>query len=307
MKSHKLVSVIIVNKNDLGIATTLDHLDQLRHDVPCEVIVVDASDPGQMDDIQLSYPWVKWETYPSSRRRTTPEQRNRGLELAQGDIIAFIDANCIPSPDWLASIRANIDAGKAIVCGPVLDSSLNNLVHYAPSLDEPRYVEGCTTISVGLTRQVIESIGGFDPSFSFGQDVDFFWRAADAGYKIYYDPKISISHDWGPRREQLVRAYSYGLARAHLYEKHWPSRKRQLLHETHVWIYPIFLLGLPLTFIFPYYPLFILIPMVKNLRSNPFGLIAHHLTYGVGVLAGTIKSWPISLPVLHANGPKDQR
>jgi cellulose synthase/poly-beta-1,6-N-acetylglucosamine synthase-like glycosyltransferase len=286
------VSVIIVVKNDRGIQTTLQHLSRIGRGIRHEVIIVDASEPGILADIRSKFPSVRWHQFPPSAKRTTPQQRNVGLRLAGGDIIAFIDANCTPADTWFTAMISQMAAGKDIVCGPVLDSSEGNMVHYAPSLAEGAYVDVCTTISVGLRREVVERIGAFDPSFSFGQDVDFFWRATDAGYRIYYDPQFAIWHDWGDSKEQLKRAFEYGKARAHLFKKHWPRRWKQLRYEPHVWAYPLFILGLPLTSFIPFYPLLILLPVVKNLTHNPLGLILHHFSYGLGVIAGALMHWP---------------
>ena len=289
MKSR--ASVIIVVKNDRGIAATLDALQPQLIKAQSDVIVVDSSLPETLADIRESHPWARWEQFPFSTVRTTPQQRNRGIELATSDVIVFIDANCIPANGWLEALLRRIDEGKSIVCGPVNDSSETNLVHYAPVLLRAKYVDVCTTINVGLKRDVIDRIGGFDPSFRFGQDVDFFWRASDAGFKIFYDPKVAISHDWGNASEQLGRAFQYGKSRAHLFKKHWATRRGQLLHEPHVWVYPVFILGLPLTIWFPFYPLLLLVPLLKNRDGHPFSLTLHHLTYGLGVLAGVFTIW----------------
>jgi glycosyltransferase involved in cell wall biosynthesis len=284
------LSVIIVDKNDRGIANTLDKIKATDCNVPFEVIVVDSSKPEKLADIRNQNDWVIWDQFPYSERRTTPEQRNRGIQLARSDTIVFIDANCIPADGWLNAMADALQR-ESIVCGPVEDTSENNLVHYAPVLDKGRYIDVCTTINVGFHKSIVTDIGMFDESFSFGQDVDFFWRATEAGYKIYYDPAVSVGHDWGDGKEQLKRAFDYGKARAHLFKKHWHFRKRELLHESHVWIYPLFIVFLPITLVFPYYPLFILIPMLKNLKQNPLGLTVHHLVYGIGVIAGTLKPW----------------
>lgn len=289
-KDPKL-SVIIVVKNDRGITNTLDSIKASDCTVPYEVIVVDSSKPERLADIRKEHSWVRWDQFPYSERRTTPQQRNRGIELARSENIVFIDANCIPVDGWLSAIAKTLKK-EDIVCGPVADISKDNLVHYAPVHTEGRYIDVCTTINVAIRKSVIEKIGMFDESFSFGQDVDFFWRATEAGYKIYYDPAVGIGHDWGDRKEQLRRAFDYGKARAHLFKKHWRFRKRELLHEPHVWMYSLYLIGLPLTIVFPYYPLFILVPMAKNLTHNPIGLTIHHLVYGVGVIVGAVKPWP---------------
>ena len=50
-------------------------------------------------------------------------------------------------------------------------------------------------------------------------------------------------------------------------------------------IYPAFLLGLPLTLVFPLYPALLLIPAWRN-RSNGVGkVLIDHLVFGAGVLA----------------------
>jgi GT2 family glycosyltransferase len=291
MSVIKLVSIIIVVKNDRGIAATLEHLHKLACPIPFEVIVVDSSLPERLADIKVANPWVRWERFPYSTKRTTPAQRNRGVELAGGELIAFIDANCIPGPEWLEAMVEATTQGTDIVCGPVLDANKTNLVHYAPEHSEGKYVDTATTISVGIRSIVFERIGNFDTSFAFGQDIDFFWRATDAGFRIYYHPNVQISHDWGDKKEQLSRAYQYGKARAHLLKKHWQRHKSDLLHESHVWFYSLYVLGLPLTYFVPFYPLVILVPIVKNWNAHPFGLVIHHLTYGIGVLSGTFKVW----------------
>lgn len=294
MKSRTtdLLSIIIVVKNDRGIAATLSAIHDIKSNVPYEVIVIDSSEPSRLVDIKQAHPWVRWEQFPVSNRRTTPEQRNRGLELAKGNVIVFIDANCVPEASWLQAMTMSFDKGETIVCGPVHDLGQNNLVHYAPEHGAGKYVAVCTTINVGVKREVFDRIGGFDESFSFGQDVDLFWRARDAGYKIYYDPLVIIGHDWGQPKEQLRRAFDYGKSRAHLYKKHWRTRYMDLLRESHVWIYPLYLLGSPLAFFFPPYLLFLLVPILKNFSTNPLGTVVHHLTYGVGVIVGALKSWP---------------
>ena len=67
-------------------------------------------------------------------------------------------------------------------------------------------------------------------------------------------PDAVIRHDWGGWRRQLRRSYAYGQARARLYRKH-PARLRRVLRdEPMVVVYPAFLLGLPLTLVFPLYP-----------------------------------------------------
>jgi hypothetical protein len=50
-------------------------------------------------------------------------------------------------------------------------------------------------------------------------------------------------------------------------------------------VYPLFLLGLPLTFVFPLYPLLLLIPAWRNRSEGVVKVLVDHLWFGAGVLA----------------------
>ncbi|HUD11152.1 MAG TPA: glycosyltransferase [Candidatus Saccharimonadia bacterium] len=281
------ISVIIVVKNDPGVAKTLALLSEQVTKRSYETIVVDASLPETLSTIRGQFPKVHWEQFDQKGKRfTIGEQRNRGMELARGGAILFIDANCEPVPGWIEAIAQAMDDGEDVVTGPCDTSNDGNMVHYIQDHAERTYVRECTTINVGFKREVFKRVGMFDTKLDYGEDVDYFWRVTDAGFKICFDPSARISHDYGDANEQMVRAYRYGKSRAAIHRKHWRTRWKQLLQkEPHVWIYPLFILTLPLALLWPYYLLVLLIPIVKN-RS--ISLVAHHLIYGWGVIMGAI-------------------
>ena len=278
-------SVMLVVKNDPGIERTLELLMPQAQEASAEVIVIDASDPATLKKIRDRFPSVRWEYYDQAGKRITiPEQRNRALKAARGEYLVFLDASCEPVDGWLAAIIDDLKAGEAIVCGPVLDTNEHNLVRYIPGRTERSHVHECTTVSVGFTREVLARVKGFDESLAYGEDVDFFWRATFAGFAICSDPRVAVSHDWGGTEEQFRRAFRYGRARALIHKKHIRRRWRQLLfREPHVWIYPLYILGLPVAIVWPWYLLLPLVPLIKN-RS--WKLVVHHFVFASGVLAG---------------------
>ena len=280
-------SIMIVVKNDEGIERTLEILMPQAKKANSEVIVVDASKPETLQKIRNRFPAVRWEYYDQAGKTfTIPQQRNRALELAEGEYFVFLDSSCEPVDGWLNAILDDLRGGEDIVCGPVLDTNKSNLVRYIPGRNERSYVQECTTVSVGFTRKVRDAVKGFDEALAYGEDVDFFWRASAAGFKICSDPLVAVSHDWGETEEQFRRAYRYGRARALIHKKHFKTRWRQLLlKEPHVWIYPLYLLGLPVAIIWPWYLLLLAVPLIKN-RS--FKLIVHHFVFATGVLAGAV-------------------
>jgi len=53
--------------------------------------------------------------------------------------------------------------------------------------------------------------------------------------------------------------------------------------------YPAFLLGLPLTLVFPLYPALLLIPAWRNRSNGAVRVLADHLMYGAGILAELLR------------------
>ena len=150
------------------------------------------------------------------------------------------------------------------------------------------YLRESPTLNFAFRREVFDAVGGFDETFAYGSDVDFCWRLIDIGYRIRLIPDAIVQHDWGTPQRQRRRSYMYGKARAHLYRKHRARRMHVLRDDPMVVVYPLFLLGLPLTLVFPLYPLLLLIPAWRNRSHGVIRVLVDHLWYGAGVLAELI-------------------
>jgi cellulose synthase/poly-beta-1,6-N-acetylglucosamine synthase-like glycosyltransferase len=289
-----MISVVVISKDEEGLDDTLAALvkqvDGL--DESAEIVVVDAS-AGRLDHIRQRHcDTVRWLDFqsPPDVRVTIPHQRNMGVRRAQGEVIVFTDAGCLPSDGWLVRMCAPLRLGESAVAGTSRDMS-GELVFpsahiiRAERVGDVSYLAECPTLNFAFTRVVYEALGGFDESFAYGSDVDFTWRLNDAGYKVRYVPEASIQHDYGVSRRQRRRSYIYGKARARLYKKHRGRRRDLLRNDPMVVAYPLFLLGLPLTLIFPLYPLLLLIPAWRNRSDGIIKVLVDHLWFGAGILA----------------------
>ncbi|HYY18273.1 MAG TPA: glycosyltransferase family 2 protein, partial [Streptosporangiaceae bacterium] len=216
-----------------------------------------------------------------------PHQRNAGVRAARGETIVFTDAGCEPEEEWLARLVAPLREKEQVTAGlalaPVGRSGLYDLATVQAM--QARYLAQCPTINMAFRREAYDSVDGFDEQFAYGSDMDFSWRLIDAGYRIRSVPDAVVRHDFGGWRRQLRRSYVYGQARVRLYRKHRARLKRLLLDDPVVVVYPVFLLGLPLTFLFPLYPALLLLPAWRNRSNGALRVVANHLTYGAGVLA----------------------
>jgi GT2 family glycosyltransferase len=286
-----MISVVIISKDEPALDGTLNALrDQVADlDEPCEILVVDASD-GRLDHIRRKHePDVRWIQFQRSPGAgvTIPHQRNAGVQAAGGDIVVFTDSGCYPAPEWLARLTAPLRAGEDVTAGPTFALSADfDPYSGAAARQDVSYLKECPTINLAFRRDAFDAVGGFDETFAYGSDIDFSWRLRDAGYRIKAVPDAGIRTDWGTWRRQLRRAYAYGKARTRLYRKHRSRRRRVLRDDPMVVVYPVFLLGLPLTFIFPLYPALLIIPAWRNRSLGIVKVLADHLAYGAGVLAG---------------------
>jgi cellulose synthase/poly-beta-1,6-N-acetylglucosamine synthase-like glycosyltransferase len=289
-----MISVVIICKDEASLDDTLAIVTEQVTGLgePGEVLVVDAS-AGRLDHIRQRHAaHVKWIDFqpPRGVSISIPHQRNAGVRAAGGDIIVFTDAGCLPDNGWLERMVTPLREGEHTVAGTSQDMSgtLTFPTVHIGRIEEPggrSYLVECPTLNFGFHRSAFDKLDGFDEGFTYGSDVDFTWRLNDAGYRVLYVPEASLRHDYGVARRQNRRSYLYGKARARLYRKHRARRMSILRNDPIAVVYPLFLLGLPLTFVFPLYPLLLLIPAWRNRSEGVVKVLVDHLWFGAGVLA----------------------
>jgi glycosyltransferase involved in cell wall biosynthesis len=284
------ISIVVINKDDLGIRETLDALRSEREvrDAAAEVIVVDASE-GRLDGIRDAFGGVRWIAFePLPGRSSIPHQRNVGVRASRGDTIVFIDASCVPDDGWLAELLAPIRSGEEVaVAGAHRSIGAAGLRDTAIARrGDRRYLDEAPTINFAITRPVLEQLGGLDESFRYGSDVDLSWRLIDAGYRLRYAPGSVVAHDWGDARAERRRSFSYGRARADLLLKHRSRWRRLLGPDLPALVYPAVLLLLPVLVRRPRWLLILIVPLIRNRDHHPVATLIDHLVYGAGVLRG---------------------
>jgi GT2 family glycosyltransferase len=288
-KSNPEIAIVVITKND-PMTATLAGLQRLRYPGRVNVTVVDASGPGVVDEARTEFPDVNWIYYqPASGNRSSGwghrsvgGQRNLGVRASRGDIIAFIDTNCVPDADWLTNLVASIASGEdAIAAGATLAANPKTLANFNPTNPAIKYREAAPTANLAFTRELFELVGGFDESLQFGSDIDFTWRCSDTGFRIRNVPSACITHDWGTRQDEIRRSFKYGRAKLVLYSKH-PQRIKPFREDMFVPMYLSYVLFMPLTIVFPWYPLTILLPMLRNWRKRPFKTALINFVFTMG-------------------------
>lgn len=204
-----LISVIVPVYNDpVGIRAALESLSEQRYGrVGYEIIVADNDSNDETADIIRRFRIG----CPNLVRRVVERQiqssyaaRNQGIRAAQGEIIAFTDADCVPAPGWIAEgVRALREADAAFAAGRIemtFRSSKPNLWEYLDAsrkLDQQAYVEMAgfgATANLFVRREMFNRYGLFRSDLQSGGDYEFGRRLTKSGEKLIYAEKAVIRH-----------------------------------------------------------------------------------------------------------------
>ena len=225
------ISVVVCTHN--GERTLDDCLRSLRglEYRNFEVIVVDDGSTDASAAIAERYGFQVIRT----ENRGLSAARNTGLDAAEGEIVAYLDDDCIPESHWLSYLAAafgttphagiggpNIAPHDGGFVAESITKAPGSPIHVLLSDEEAEHIPGC---NMAFRKDRLIEIGGFDPQFRVaGDDVDICWRLQEKGWTLGFSPAAMV---WHHRRKSLRTFFSqqreYGKAEA-LLERKWPER-----------------------------------------------------------------------------------
>lgn len=150
--------------------------------------------------------------------------RNRGIRVATGDLMLFLDADCRPSPQWLSRMLEPFENAKVgCVAGEIqliYDSSelgayLNAKGHLSQAVNfNHPFLPYAGSGNVAFRRQVLDVIGGFDEDLYSGHDADICWRMQlETPFQIVLAKEACVDHFQSLTLAALVRQkrrHAYG-------------------------------------------------------------------------------------------------
>lgn len=228
------LSIILPTRNRAAkLAVTLEYLRALH--VPqgykCEIVVVDNGSTDETARVCQGY--ANNSSIPF-RREYAPlaglsRARNAGIRASTGRILAFLDDDIHPMPDWLIVIAHELaaDPSLGMLCGRVELQNPGDLPMGIRRMKDRKYfaeVDDAFYLSAGgnwaARRTLFDRIGLFDSEFGPGsrfpaaEDAEFSYRAWRSGEKILYVPEMFVLHDHGRSSSEsgfnLTREYVWG-------------------------------------------------------------------------------------------------
>lgn len=162
--------------------------------------------------------------------------RNLAIQAASSDLIVFIDSDVVPPAGWLESLTLHFtdpDIGAVAPRVRPLQQPGDSLLERYASARSPLDMgqsEGQVTLlgrvayvptAALVVRHAALRESKFDERLLCGEDVDLVWRLQDAGWRIRYDPRVTVLHDepasW---RAYLGRRHRYGRSVGPLAKRH---------------------------------------------------------------------------------------
>ncbi|UCG25797.1 MAG: glycosyltransferase, partial [Chloroflexota bacterium] len=222
--------VVCTNNGSETIQDCCEGLQQLCYP-EYEVIVVDDGSTDGSAKIAGDYGFQ----VISTENRGLASARNTGLAAAAGEIVAYLDDDARPDPNWLhylATTFAQDDftgVGGPNVGpsgdGPIADciaQTPGNPTHVLVTDTEAEHIPGC---NMAFRKDALQAIDGFDTQFRIaGDDIDICWRLQEQGWQLGFSPSAMVWH----HRRKSVKAFlkqqlNYGRAEG-LLEHKWPEK-----------------------------------------------------------------------------------
>ncbi|MEM7240263.1 MAG: glycosyltransferase family 2 protein, partial [Pseudomonadota bacterium] len=257
MNGRPSVSIVIPSRGrPYLVPVILNALRYLTYPV-FEVILVGEAEAA--DAYEISPDLRKAIHYLPCHTANISAARNLGIRAARGEIVAFIDDDAVPEPDWLdqlvvpfADERVGAAGGRVrdrdgVRCqfdGATFDrgaeetplaASENVDGIWAPRNDRVLAMMGT---NCAFRRSALMALGGFDESYRYFLDeTDVLLRMAEAGWHFAWVPGAEVHHlsdqngMRGKNREPRD-PYELGASRSYFSHRHTPEGNRDACMKT---------------------------------------------------------------------------
>jgi len=205
-----LSAVVFAYRNEDTVVRAVASLVDQDFDEPYEVIVATSGGDRTADVVRQAHPQVR--VVESSVRLMPGGARNLGMEVARGEIVAFLEGDCVARPGWIRNRVAAHRAGHGAVASAVAVANPQRLAARVTAyLCYDNRLEGASEGPAGIprsyglsfTRELLDRAGPFDEALRVNEDSLMARRLDAMGVEVWFDPSVCIEHT-GPERLREV-------------------------------------------------------------------------------------------------------
>ena len=209
-------SIIIPTFNGIDLLPTCLNAIKTQTLAPTEVLLVDdGSTDNSINLVKQNFPWVT--IVENEHNIGFVKSINKGLSMAQGEIVISLNNDTEVSPTWLAALVQAFDqyTEAGIAASKIRLFDKRQILHSAGDgfskngvavnrgvwekdegqFDDDQFIFGACGGAVAYRRTMLNEIGAFDEDlFMYCEDVDLNWRAQLAGYRCIFVPDALVYH-----------------------------------------------------------------------------------------------------------------
>lgn len=234
-EAQPLISVVVPSHNRFDILREcLKALAQQTYSDYELIVVDDASTdetPSLLAEFASEHPDLRFWWLVNEENLGANASRNRGIREAHGQLVAFLDSDCIAEPDWLEKLASGFDSDAvASVTGTVINPSPTNVYELVVKGTSRVHGRGAAPRLVGgnmCIRRELLLKHPLDEDLKYGCDEEgIYLRLRAAGFLQNLVPEAVVRHEhYYTRRSFFRQAWVGGAAAAWLvYKYHLPQR-----------------------------------------------------------------------------------
>lgn len=203
------VSIIIPTFNDSeALECCLAALSEQTYPQECYEIIVINNNPSRPLQAFSQTPIIVLEEWKTGSYAA----RNCGVRAAKGEVLAFTDADCLPSSEWIQlGVENLLERPEFSLVAGNIEITLSSrkrstpfeLYELSQAFNQRQYVRRdkyAATANLFARKEVFESVGLFSEELKSGGDFEWGRRASAAGYSFLYRNDVKIYH---PARKSL--------------------------------------------------------------------------------------------------------
>jgi glycosyltransferase involved in cell wall biosynthesis len=192
---------------------TLDAVDlqQYPRDRFEVIVVLDDDTRADADSLKRRYPFVR---VVFASQRNYFAAKNAGAAAAVGELVALLDSDCVPAPDWLEALSVPFESGAEVVAGCTRYTGMSFAARTFSVPDFANVVGGDDRTASGFNLNNV----AFRRDLLLAHPLDarvrrnggcyfLFHQLRRRGTRIVYEPNATVSHG--------VDVHGFGFARKH--------------------------------------------------------------------------------------------